>query len=1393
MASNEIRHKIVISGEAEYKKAMGDMNAQLREAKSAVKAAAAEMQSQGKTTDTLTAQIEALTRQGDKQNEMLLAMQQHLKDVEEATGNESREAINLRTRINALRADIAQTNGQLGTLTSELGSAAEAAKDLGSSDAAQGILGLGDAAQGAMSETSGLLGSLSSLGQGFTIGMGVQLAKGALEAITGGIKAAAELGFAEAVADQKQYNSLGIATGTAGTPMNDYMMGVSERFLLRNPGQSAGDAQAAIASAYTYLPQEVFENEERLLNLLNASVAPAQALGTSVAGMIENMRQLNTVMGTDFEDAIAILTNLGQGKAGAQGVNTLMEYALTFKQAGMDAAQAAGALEAGADKGILKAGDMGRAIQEASNFLSNFADNEKDLKGMGLRAKDMGQKFQEGGEMAAASLQLLMSRFMDLSPDKQGKLGSKIFGSEGWKRYGSTLAEAIADGYEATLTPEMRERIEKMQEALYNDLDSQKAITVNLASDVAGKIWDPIEYGWTQILKGGNEAALDARDRGGYKDGYALGKAEGEAFIQGALAAADEVARQQGEAYMTSEYGEDWRKIMDDPLAYIFKRPETGEGEDGASASYQAGADAGEQAAAEFREGMYTAASAALMTGDPENAMAMIRKAREELFATGDAEDTDDVSGAKGRTEGTIAGRLYQSGLFDGAIEAAAEGDAEKSRTLADAALNALYAPGEDENGGATVSPAETMGLAAGEASMEDYIDALFLAADKELAKQTAEGDARASALLETALGLLFEQQESDADLGSVGTTEGTEAGDQAMQDYVAALFASAELALQHGNPMAAQALMDKATGLLFEQQESDADLGSVGTTEGTEAGDQAMSDYVDALFAAAGLAVEQGKPQVAQALMDQAMSLLFERQLTDAELGSLGTTEGTAAGDAAMQDYVDALFAAAELAIRMDNPQQAQALLDKAEALLFTKNTETTAEETGDSAGQVAGKAAGTAAADAYYKAMLAAAQEAMAAGDSEGAAALVKAAREQLFNTGTADAGDTTSGAAGTTAGDAAANAYYDAMVAAVQTKLGTANNEQAQSFIETAVGSLFDADAAGRTAGTDAGGSYYTALMTAAQAALAVGNTEQAANLVAQAVRTTFDTGDNGAHAVEEAAKAGGRDGALAGYAYAQALNEAAEASRDAGNLEEAFQLADQAAIAQQQAALQAYAAMLVGDVGDTMVDAVTDAGDQAESEIAARGETLGAQALEKGQAVGESGVTGAETGLSGMEGAAQGSVDGLIAVLDTAADQAYDSGYAAGKAFESGYADAQSVHSPSRVMQRLAAYSLQGLTDTLDAGTMDLSARGAALGDALRSGYASRGALSAPGMGGGASQTAAEQAEAMRQALDGMAVLIDGERAGELVETSVSRASYARSAGTIAGRGSAARSW
>lgn len=205
----------------------------------------------------------------------------------------------------------------------------------------------------------------------------------------------------------------------------------------------------------------------------------------------------------------------------------------------------------------------------------------------------------------------------------------------------------------------------------------------------------------------------------------------------------------------------------------------------------------------------------------------------------------------------------------------------------------------------------------------------------------------------------------------------------------------------------------------------------------------------------------------------------------------------------------------------------------------------------------------------------------------------------------------------------------------------------------------------------------------------------------------------------------------------------------------------------------------AAQLGEDTASADVDAIKDAEPDAQ---------------DAGASLGEAGVMGLEDGSAGMEDAGENAAQGAVQGARSQMDAMYNAGASLGGAFRRGFQQKLMIHSPSRAAMEDMAYVTEGYLIQIERDRARLAEGAAAMADAVREPIRRRTGSDGYGMqsaaGGG---SADELAQAVRQAINGMAVMMDGERVGVLGEPYSSRETARRAMGTVSGLSNAAKNW
>lgn len=511
MADNTIKNKIILEGEAQYKRAMADITRALKENKSAVKAAAAEFDN---SADSMQAQYrlgDALERQYNQQSNALDLMCEQLDKVESAYGTNSREAVDLRTKINNMRTETAKTETQLKSFRNGLDGVSDAAAD-GSgavADMAESVDAIGDKAQGAQSDVKTLAeeiaGAVGKKAIEFSIG-----AK-AFDLIKDGVKGAVKWGFEEGLDNQVEH---GLFLSGAGDPAlaaaREAVQGALDKVWAgRYDGK---ETQAAVEAVDTTMDNASLTTPDRVEHVTNMALTHQNRWGQSVQEQMNRADAMRKTFGTDWETTFDLMTAGFQDShdGGEMMLKVVDENAQMFKQLGYDADDmfsviiaATNSEELGKDSNLNKG-----MTQLYTTVTSGSKEAEETLKALGVEAMDWPSKLQEGGETAAAAMQQLLTSLLSIEDaTKRDELGKALFGDKVWTQTGGDIAQALLDGYNQTIAAEGK--TDFAMNALLDNLPDAAAQAKERVAQTIGEITQPFVEAGTDALQAFN-AGFDA-------------------------------------------------------------------------------------------------------------------------------------------------------------------------------------------------------------------------------------------------------------------------------------------------------------------------------------------------------------------------------------------------------------------------------------------------------------------------------------------------------------------------------------------------------------------------------------------------------------------------------------------------------------------------------------------------------------------------------------------------------------------------------------------------------------------------------------------------------------------------------------------------------------------
>lgn len=452
---NTMKNNIVLEGEAEYKKALGDINSRLRESKSAMKAAAAEYDAAGDSMQAMYRYGDSLERTMESQNAALGLMSEHLEKVEACYGKNSREANELRTKINNMRTELAKTQMQMRQFESSMDAAAETGDDLkaGMDAGSAGLEQVGEAAGRANEDVQELSQSIADM-MGKKI-IDFVIAGKAFDTLKDGLSQAVTWAIGEGMDDLRERGRM--QSGTGNTPLTDARMGIKDqidrRWSGRLNGEATGDAVETVDSVMDNLslvmPRTVAE-------VTNAAIFQQERFGASISEQMNRADAMVKTFGIDWMDAFDLMTLGFQNShdGGEMMLRMFDENAQVFRRMGYDADDMFATILGAVNNEEL--GEDSNLNEGMMELISTVTDGSKEslatLKALGIEAKDIGVKAQQGGETAAAAYQLVLERLLSVEDvAKRNELGSALFGEDVWTATGGDIASALLAGFGQTI------------------------------------------------------------------------------------------------------------------------------------------------------------------------------------------------------------------------------------------------------------------------------------------------------------------------------------------------------------------------------------------------------------------------------------------------------------------------------------------------------------------------------------------------------------------------------------------------------------------------------------------------------------------------------------------------------------------------------------------------------------------------------------------------------------------------------------------------------------------------------------------------------------------------------------------------------------------------------
>ena len=490
---NQIKNAIVLEGEAEYKKSLDNINRALRESKSAMKAAAAEYDSAEGSMVALYRQGDALERTLHNQREALRLMGEQLEKVERAYGKNSREATELRTRINNMRTEMAKTTTELKQFEDRMEQAEDAmdgvdddAKKVG--DALEKLGGDADNSNGKVGE---LLEKLKEL-------TGLDLKDLGLAGAAAGAAAGVKQGMETADEQTAARGQMAAYTGKTGEELA-MLEEMGKDVYRQGYGEDLMDASQGVATLYSYTKAE----GEALQEATQIAFRMRDVFGHDIPESAHTAQQMMTVFGISAEEAYGLMAAGAQEGADKNGnlLDTINEYAPYYEKAGKSAAEFMGTLTAGSEAGIYDVDKIGDAMKEFTVRITDGSETTKEaLKGLGVETLDLPSKFAQGGEAASAAFDMIIDKLLAIEdPLTRNQTGVALFGTQ-WEDTGGAIL-GIFDQIDSGTT-DTRAALDALDATRLDDLGEGLERSWRHIETFAGEAFTPITTGLAHLAHG---------------------------------------------------------------------------------------------------------------------------------------------------------------------------------------------------------------------------------------------------------------------------------------------------------------------------------------------------------------------------------------------------------------------------------------------------------------------------------------------------------------------------------------------------------------------------------------------------------------------------------------------------------------------------------------------------------------------------------------------------------------------------------------------------------------------------------------------------------------------------------------------------------------------------
>ena len=408
----ELKTRIRLDGEADYKKELGDISSRMKVLNSELDVCTTRMKTQGANMDDLKSKQVALSEQYILQQDKLKILNEQLAKSNERYGENSRQS-------NALKAQINQTTRTMLELENSMDEADQALDNLNDT-AKEGV------------ETHNRFGSaLASVGEtlGGAVVAGAKAAGAALAAVGAAVSAAATELWKLSGENAAGMAQLAAQTGATGEEMQE-LGEIAQQVYRDNFGDNLETVAADLATVRqnTKLTGDALKEAAEAGYMLQDTFDMDQAESSrAAAAMMEKF-------GISAREAYNLIAVGAQKGANQNGdlLDVIAEYAPHYAAMGLSADQMMQTLINGAAAGVFQIDKVGDAMKEFSIRAIDGSEGTADaFNRLGLNAQAVSSAIAKGGPTAEASFQQVVTALQSVQdPRERNQIAVALFGTQ---------------------------------------------------------------------------------------------------------------------------------------------------------------------------------------------------------------------------------------------------------------------------------------------------------------------------------------------------------------------------------------------------------------------------------------------------------------------------------------------------------------------------------------------------------------------------------------------------------------------------------------------------------------------------------------------------------------------------------------------------------------------------------------------------------------------------------------------------------------------------------------------------------------------------------------------------------------------------------------------------